>query len=535
MSSLLDDVLILLTAWSHVVLTPYTKVEESFNLHATHDVLMYGLDAPNIAKYDHFVFPGAVPRSFLGSIILAWCSLPVIRLLQSTAYIASKADLQIIIRLALATLNALGLCILRRAVSKRFGNSTGTFFALLSCSQFHLPFWMGRTIPNMFALLPVDIAYMCILSRQPNSTRPSERSVLNALSLLTFTAIVFRAEVALLLALLTLHALLARWVSLKAVIKRGLVVGGFSVSLTTLLDSYLWAHYPLWPELHSLYFNVYQHKSAEWGTAPFHAYFSTHLPKLLLSSLPLSLLGSVVEPRVRGLMVDALLFVLGMSFLGHKEWRFVVYVVPLANVAAARGAYWLTRQRVHSILGRLSLLVVLGCLAANVLVTVIMTQVSMANYPGGVALMQFNEIFASSSQNMHVHISNLAAQTGASLFLQTHSPPYPSFLPSLESTQNNWIYNKTENLTPSDITSSRHFTHAIVEASDLDSNAFPLASWEVVKCVSAFDGFRVVRGVSGASGLGGEMEMKGGGIWESIPRLRVVYSDKLCILSRRRE
>ena len=57
-------------------------------------------------------------------------------------------------RLVLAALNVFGLCVLRRAVSRRFGFRTGVFFALLSTSQFHLPFWIGRTLPNMFALLP---------------------------------------------------------------------------------------------------------------------------------------------------------------------------------------------------------------------------------------------------------------------------------------------------------------------------------------------------------------------------------------------
>lgn len=58
------------------------------------------------------------------------------------------------VRLILAGFNAAGLCAIRRALQIRFGRTTGTFFTLLTCSQFHLMFWMGRTLPNMFALLP---------------------------------------------------------------------------------------------------------------------------------------------------------------------------------------------------------------------------------------------------------------------------------------------------------------------------------------------------------------------------------------------
>ena len=41
--SLALDVFLFASGWTHVLLAPYTKVEESFNLHATHDVLMYGI------------------------------------------------------------------------------------------------------------------------------------------------------------------------------------------------------------------------------------------------------------------------------------------------------------------------------------------------------------------------------------------------------------------------------------------------------------------------------------------------------------
>ena len=36
------DLAFFYVSWAHVILAPYTKVEESFNLHATHDLLMYG-------------------------------------------------------------------------------------------------------------------------------------------------------------------------------------------------------------------------------------------------------------------------------------------------------------------------------------------------------------------------------------------------------------------------------------------------------------------------------------------------------------
>ena len=49
MSTVLDLALIL-TGLSYVSLAPFTKVEESFNLHATHDVLMYGVGSANLHK-----------------------------------------------------------------------------------------------------------------------------------------------------------------------------------------------------------------------------------------------------------------------------------------------------------------------------------------------------------------------------------------------------------------------------------------------------------------------------------------------------
>ena len=61
---------------AHLRFAPYTKVEESFNLQATHDILTSGVSWNNRteflrANYDHVEFPGSVPRTFVGAVFLA--------------------------------------------------------------------------------------------------------------------------------------------------------------------------------------------------------------------------------------------------------------------------------------------------------------------------------------------------------------------------------------------------------------------------------------------------------------------------------
>ena len=66
---------------AHLFVSPYTKVEESFNIQAIHDILVHGLPTKNAdqfltANYDHVSFPGSVPRTFAGALVLSGLSRP---------------------------------------------------------------------------------------------------------------------------------------------------------------------------------------------------------------------------------------------------------------------------------------------------------------------------------------------------------------------------------------------------------------------------------------------------------------------------
>ncbi|EEP75775.1 conserved hypothetical protein [Uncinocarpus reesii 1704] len=233
----------------HLVLSPYTKVEESFNIQAVHDILRYGIPSKNIPKelrenYDHFTFPGAVPRTFVGALLLAGVARPLI-------WINAKLQSQLLVRGILGAFNAVALMFYARAVRRAFGKEAGVWYILLQASQFHVIYYASRTLPNMFAF-----------------------------------GIMFRSEIALLLGTITVY----HWLQGNISIRREIVPAGVSGVLIALLvsvpiDSFFWQRFPLWPELSAFFYNVVSGKASDWGVHPWHFYLTSAIPRLLLNPL----------------------------------------------------------------------------------------------------------------------------------------------------------------------------------------------------------------------------------------------------------
>ncbi|KAJ8099377.1 Alg9-like mannosyltransferase family-domain-containing protein [Lipomyces tetrasporus] len=420
------DVLLLVLITVHLVVSPYTKVEESFNLHAIHDLLIHGQD---LHAYDHFEFPGVVPRTFIGALVVSLLAKPF----QVFAPLPSKLALQYISRGILGVINWASLVYLRRTVFKVFGKTTALWFALLQYTQFHIPYYASRTLPNMFAFPLTMLATSFYIAAKPA----------RAIGLLAFTTIVFRAELLILTATIAGSSLLRRQISLGSTIFAGSIGVILGIAASGLVDSYFW-DFPLVPEFYGFYFNAIKGQSANWGTEPWYTYFSLHLPKLLLNpvTIPLIFVGVYVEWRRLGMQLAPYVAFVGVySMQPHKEWRFIVYVVPVFVLTAATGATWISNRMRKRAIFLATALAILASAAGTLMVSAGMLAVSSTNYPGGHAVAALHESLdelagakaavGDALGNVTVHFDVPVCMSGATLFTFT---------------RDNIVYDRTEDV-----------------------------------------------------------------------------------------
>ncbi|GAA6015223.1 hypothetical protein JCM10207_003649 [Rhodosporidiobolus poonsookiae] len=381
------EALLLAVFAAHPLLVPGTKVEESFTLHAVRDMLVHGWgDADALDKWDHLEFAGAVPRSFVPPLLLSAARWSPLSVASQLGLVTDGVAAQTTIRVALALLSASSIIFFSRRLSAAYGAKVAKYFLLLQATSFHVPFWAGRTIPNMLAFPLVQFAFGVLVTppaisdNSASTRRSTKRNLAAALSLLAITAVIFRLELVTLLVPFALEHLIRGTLSLTDLFVPGLASTGAALAVSSALDTKLWRSPTwLWPEGHAAWFNVVLGKSSEWGVEPLLFYFFPTLPRLLHLALPFALFSLAIDRRTRRLLWPCIAFVALMSALKHKEWRFVVYVVPPFFASAAAGIVALGSLTSSPRLRRLALLAVV---ALNLFTTLLGLAASSSNYPG---------------------------------------------------------------------------------------------------------------------------------------------------------
>ncbi|XP_070186406.1 dol-P-Man:Man(7)GlcNAc(2)-PP-Dol alpha-1,6-mannosyltransferase-like isoform X2 [Littorina saxatilis] len=445
----------------HLVICPYTKVEESFNLQAMHDILNHDVQ---LDKYDHLEFPGVVPRTFLGPLLVSVSAYPAVVL--TKLFSLSKFYQQYLVRgiLGLYVLWAfLAFC---RAVKLRFSVSVMRWLIVLTLTQFHFLFYVTRPLPNIFALGLVLTALACWLRQR--------------YAMFAWTAgaaaLIFRFETLIFLGLFVLADLLrGRFAAILEIIKNAIPAAVVLLGMTVLVDSVFWQRY-LWPEGEVLWFNVYLNKSSQWGTSPFLWYFYSVLPRALLGAFLLVPVGCVNSGPAFMLCWPAVAYILIYSFLPHKELRFIIYTFPVFNAVAACAAANIWRNRSKSLLRSLSALVLVGLLALNVAGTSFFLYIAHHNYPGGQTMASLHKI-EQQRNDVNVHIDVYTAQTGVSRFTQL---------------RDSWRYNKTEDLPPggAEMLSFSHLMVGVLSENRSELEPY-ISTHSVLDTVSSYDGLGI--------------------------------------------
>lgn len=525
----------------HAVACPFTKVEESFNVQAVHDLLFLlpgareWMDAERdgqlvraVEGFDHIEFPGVVPRTFLGAMAVAMVAWPVNKIAAAVLGLAWSplfsdvatgipllANVVHTIRSAASNPGVLALvcsrlvlvfmtwCALQRlakSLSIKFGRDAGRWFNVVCACQFHLVFYMGRPLPNTFALSLVSIGLAAWLVGD-------WRRAVNCFAVCT---LIFRCDTVTLSGVVGLTMLVARHATFLQLFTQGMVAGSCSLALTVLVDSFMWRKL-LWPEGSVLFFNTVLNKSKEWGVMPWHWYFTSALPRALLVALPLALLGgaqSLDKIGIRAgngfvralldvdactyLLLPAIIYVSLYSFLPHKEVRFLFQALPLFNASAALALAKLERScrapvkkdyekvrfaTARRIVAPLGFGLSMVGLALSFGLAQFFLAVSVENYPGAQALLYV--------QNHHIHKMGLSETTKAEKVHYCVYAAMSGVSRFLEHGPDTLDYSKREDPGFIDnLCDAKSFDYLVMEVDHFDNNAACQSNYQILTTIN---------------------------------------------------
>lgn len=395
------------------------------------------------------------------------------------SFFSSPDQLQLLVRGILGLLNAGALWSLKYAVETAYGTAAGRWYILLQASQFHVMFYASRTLPNMLAFPLVIFAQRNLILSKSMAAK-SQKSVKRrrlALYLLTVAGIIFRSEIAILLAAEVGLMLYQQRASLtKEIIPAGVTGAILGLTATVTIDSFFWQRFPLWPEWVAFYYNTILGKSSDWGTEPMHYYFTDALPRLLMNPMiifvciPLAIKSKAIGKTSLNILLPHVIFIGLFSLLPHKERRFIIYSVPAFTAVASSSAAWFWTRQSKTMLYRALNLLMIATTLVSFAVSMGLLYISSLNYPGGEALHRLHELTASEKDtHVNVYLDNLACQTGVTRFQQIRPL---------------WVYDKTENgTTLHDVAFWPQFDYVLAEHPER-----VIGSWKPIDVVTGYAG-----------------------------------------------
>ena len=454
------DILLFAVGLIHILISPYNKVEESFNTQATHDLIYHNVD---IGSYDHIQYPGVVPRSFIGAIVLSGMT-AVFHIIYT--FISNGHKTPIFTRMAMLLLYTVSNHYFCRSFDTLTQYNTinsirlSTIYTLLTITQFHVMFYCSRLLPNTYALILVQIGIGALIRKSSmlyNSAtiQKSDRLDHIVLATLTSTCVIFRCDMVLFCIPLLLCSIFYRWITWRSVIRYGILYSMISIALTVMIDSMFWHNVTLgsttykyvWPEFNVLYFNTADNKSSQWGTSPIHWYITSALPRSLLLCIllvPIACINNVkllrnykiknnIDVTTIELLLPACVFIGLYSLLPHKELRFILPVIPLLNMIASMAVckivhaayrYYDKQDDITSSQSRpyiaIAWMIFIVILYIDSCAAVFFTFISSHNYPGGYAIDLLHKHIATHHHNRNtrpiIHIDTLGAMSGISRY-----------------------------------------------------------------------------------------------------------------------
>ena len=332
-----------------------------------------------------------------------------------------------------------------------------------------------------------------IAGRSPSS-RSSRRRHQNAIFLFTATGVIFRSEIAVLLACHVAYLYLHPHIRLPlgSIIVSGILGALVGLSITVPIDTLFWRSPTLlWPELKSFTYNILDSQSKNWGVSPWHFYLTSSLPRLLFNPflilcLPFTLSIPILRRPSLDILIPNLGYVAIYSFQPHKEWRFIIYIIPPLIAVAAAGASWIWTRRSKTFVYRVLALALFASTIASFAVSGTILAISHLNYPGAEALNRLHELAGQEHGVRKVHMDTLSCMTGVTRFLER--PPPPQGLPDGDKGVY-WLYDKTED-------EQSLLDPLFWESMDYALTEHPervIGAWEGIGSVDGFAGVRLLK------------------------------------------